>query len=257
MASVDQPESGAGYGPAPGAYPFGQAAPRHAAGVAPPVTRPEVTLPWPLLADDFFRLAHDDSTGRPWLNARDLGVGLAAALLGELTAMRKVEPRAGVLAICVGAQAPPSDALAHTVLDQILKDPQLHDLRAWLIALGLEMHEQVAGRLLRAGHVERAGVRRRWRADEVWYVPVDRSTAAMPWARLSLRLRNRQTLHTFDVFLAGLVSATGLVGRVLDGAPRDAAGYLADLVDQLPGPLRELVVYTEVVVGEAVLGRRR
>ena len=256
MAYVDQPDNGAGFSPAPGAYPYEQAVPRHAAGAAQPVVRPDATPPWPLLADDFFRLTHDDSTGKPWLNARDLGVGLAAALLGELTAARKVEPRAGILETYPGAQAPPSDALAHTVLDRILKDPQLHDLRAWLIALGLDAHEQVAGRLLRAGHVERTGVRRRWRADEVRYVPVDRSTAAMPWARLSLRLRNRQTLHTFDVFLAGLVSATGLASHVLDGAPRDAAVYLADLVDQLPGPLRELVAYTEVVVGEAVLGRR-
>lgn len=250
MAYVDRSQNAAGRDAASGVVAPGFASPRHGAGGGR-------TPAWPLLADDFFRLAHDDSTGRPRLNGRDLGVGLAAALLGELTVARKVEPQSGVLVVCAGAQGPPTDALAHTVLDQIVKDPQQHDLRAWLVAIGLGAQEQVAGRLLRAGHVERVGVKRRWRADEVRYMPADINTAAMPWARLSLRLRNRQTLHTLDVFLAGLVAVTGLAGRVLEDAPRDAFGYLTNLVAQLPVPLRELVTYTEVVVGEAVLGHRK
>lgn len=36
------------------------------------------------IADDLYLLAHDDATGRPFLQPRALGVGLAGALLAEL-----------------------------------------------------------------------------------------------------------------------------------------------------------------------------
>ena len=37
-----------------------------------------------LLADDLYLMAHNDSTGRPYLQPRATGIGLAGALLAEL-----------------------------------------------------------------------------------------------------------------------------------------------------------------------------
>jgi|GEM_PF-2614382 len=49
------------------------------------------------LADDFWRLAHHDVTGKPRLNERAAGLGLAAALLGELLWIGKINIRDGRL----------------------------------------------------------------------------------------------------------------------------------------------------------------
>ena len=51
------------------------------------------------LADDFWRLAHHDVSGKPRLNGRAAGLGLAAALLGELMWAGKITARDGRLCL--------------------------------------------------------------------------------------------------------------------------------------------------------------
>jgi hypothetical protein len=191
------------------------------------------------------------------LNDRDCGLGLAAALLGELTLEGKIVVQDGILLVLPASRVPPWDALAHVVLDEIMREPIPHDLRDWLTAFGQTAHERVAERLRRAGHVRRARVHRLFRADELRFVPVSINTAASPWARLAVRLGREQALTVQDVFLAGIASATGLAGRILADAPRSARSYLSQCVAALPAPLHELSTQTQVLVGEAVLSHRR
>ncbi|MBT8225031.1 MAG: hypothetical protein HKP61_04585 [Dactylosporangium sp.] len=84
----------------------------------------------PALADEFFRLAHHDTTGRPLLHPRATSLGLAAALLGELLHTRKVfvqERQVYPL-----DRTPPDDALAHATLDQLIVQPRHTAVRIWL-----------------------------------------------------------------------------------------------------------------------------
>ncbi len=71
---------------------------------------------WPLLADDMFRVIHEDRDGGRLLHPDVAALGLAAALLGELLLAGRVTFRAGQ--VIVLDLRPPLDALAHTVLDQ-------------------------------------------------------------------------------------------------------------------------------------------
>jgi hypothetical protein len=211
------------------------------------------TVTWPLLADDFFRLCHHDSTGRPLLHPRVAGIGLAAALIGELAFTDKITiDQAHLLVV---ACTPPTDALAHTVLDHMSGEAQVLPIRTWLAFLGGFAHDEVAQRLMRARHV-RPKENRRLLRRTVTYVPTDVNTAAWPTARLSMRLRQHQPLDHGDTFLAGLARATDLHLHILDRAPRAAFEYLASQVDAAWHGTREVLHHTQAAVGDGVLSAR-
>lgn len=207
-------------------------------------------LGWPLLANDMFRLVHRDSDGRLLLDARVAGLGLSAALLGELLMTNRIQLRDGV--VVAGSGAAPVDVLAHSVLDQVASEPIHHPVRTWLAYLARGSHTQVAARLIRGGHVREHRSRGLF-SRSVRYLPVDMNAAAWPWARLSTRLRNGEPLDGFDTLLAGLVLATDLHRIVLLGATDDLAGELRRVVGAAPAMVRELVYHTEAAVGDAVI----
>jgi hypothetical protein len=169
-----------------------------------------------VLADDFFRLAHDDTSGRPRLHTRAVAIGLAAALLGELVSARRIVfDRSEVI---VADRTPPDDPVAHTVLDTVRRERQRHTVRIWLDFLATSSREQVAGRLLRAGQVHEVTSRRLLRPTVTRYVPTDMNRAAAPAVLLSTRRRSREPIDYDTACLAGLTAATGLDDFILESA---------------------------------------
>ncbi|WP_422773381.1 GOLPH3/VPS74 family protein [Plantactinospora sp. WMMC1484] len=207
-----------------------------------------------MLADDFFRLAHHDVTGRLRLHARAVEIGLAAALLGELVSDKRVEVRDGVLVVV--DRTPPTDAVSHTVLDTLVMEPERHTVRNWLTFLSHDARRQVAERLLRAGHLQPVTSRRLFRPAQTIYVPADMNKAAWPWLSLSMRLRQQQPFDYDSACLAGLTLATGLDKFVLEGAPPRAPEYLRHIAAGLWPPMRELLAHTQAAIGDAVLAHR-
>lgn len=206
-----------------------------------------------LLADEFWLLAHDDATGKPRLSSRVLGLGLAGALLGELVAGRNVVVQQG--AVHVVSRTPPPDALAHTVLEQMVAEVRQHPARTWLTYLSRDAAELVAQRLVRAGMVRRDSSRRILK-QVIRYLPVDPNRAAWPTARLSTTLRRQSPLSEPDAFLAGLTVATGLDQLILDGAGPGPRDYLTHVVASLPATHHQVIAHTEAAVGDAVLTQR-
>src|SRR5262245_29945618 len=206
-----------------------------------------------LLADEFFLLGLDDRTGRARLGRRVYGLGVAAALLGELTASRNVAVQGYRLVVV--DRTPPVDALAHTTLDHLVAEPGVHAVRDWLVFLSASAPDSVAQRLWRAGHLHRAVSRRLlFRRSETLWLPVDVNVAAWPLARLSMHLQRGERLGWADQFLGGLAAATGLDRQILDGAPRHARDYLYGLVgNELWAPLRVLGAQAQAAVGDTVL----
>ena len=206
-----------------------------------------------LVADEFYFVAHDEGNGKPRLHTRIAGLGLAAALLGELILDGHVDLSEGNLAVV--DHRPPVDALAHTVLDQLISEPQHHDLSIWLAFLGKASPEQVSQRMARAGLLVRNESRGLLRTS-VRYLPADRSAAAWPEARLRRFLTRGEQVNVQDGLLAGLVHATDLTRKVLwDGQARSFQ-YLTWVVSTLPPPLRELVARTHSAVGNVVVAHR-
>ncbi|GAA3766807.1 hypothetical protein GCM10022225_61440 [Plantactinospora mayteni] len=206
------------------------------------------------LADDFWRLSHHDVSGKPRLNGRAAGLGLAAALLAELMWAGKIDVRDGTL--WVVDKRPPADVLEHTVLEQLLAEPQHTTVRIWLDFLAKDAVEQVAQRLWRAGHLRKETSWRLLRPAGVRWVPVDWNAAHWPTARLSIHLRDRTPMKPADAFLASLAAATGFDEDLLEDAPAAGREYLRYLTATAAPPLRELLVRTEAAVGESVLSYR-
>lgn len=111
-----------------------------------------------MLADDFFRLAHDDTSGELRVHARAAAWGLAAALLGELLYAGRIRIADGLVYVAHRV-VPPADAIAHGIFAQIVAERTRHTVRTWLTFLSEDAHEQVAARLVRAGHVRRKASR--------------------------------------------------------------------------------------------------
>jgi hypothetical protein len=207
------------------------------------------------LANDFYLLAHDDTTGKPRLNSQALGLGLAAGLLGELLNAKRINVYGGNVLLTSHAWL--ADAVAQTVLTQIASQSSPLTVRTWLAYLAEQAPARVGWRLSTAGvvRVETSGV---WRFKRIAYVPADLKTAAWPAVRLSLALRQREPLDEADVFLAGLAVATGLDEYLIRDAerPADVRDYLHRQLSTAWPPAHELLRHTHAVVANALVSHR-
>jgi len=212
-----------------------------------------------VLADQYFLIAHEDRTGRSRLHPRATGLGLAAALLGELVLDGRVGIADGDLMIL--DRRPPADALAHDILDLLIAQSRHRDVRTWLAFLSQDAAARVGERLMRLGAVEPV-TRRRMLGTQTLYMPnsaEQRNAAAWAGARLANLLVRGVELSVSDRVLVGLVTATGLTRHVLYDFEmhRHAFQALPTAVESLPGDLRELVEFTEASVGSVLtVGRR-
>jgi hypothetical protein len=212
-----------------------------------------------VLADQYFLIAHQDRTGRSRLHPRATGLGLAAALLGELILEGRIGIADGDLLIL--DRHPPADALAHDILDLLIAQPKHREVRTWLAFLSQDAEVRVGERLVRLGAVDLI-TRRRMLSTETLYMPnspEQRNAAAWAPARLANLLVRGIDLSLSDRVLVGLVAATGLTRHVLYDFEmhRQAFQSLPSAVGALPGDLRDLIEYTEASVGSVLtVGRR-
>ncbi|WP_162908278.1 GOLPH3/VPS74 family protein [Allorhizocola rhizosphaerae] len=205
------------------------------------------------LADEFYLIAHEDTTGQPRLHAKAAGFGVAAALLAELYLQGNVTIDAE--GVKVLSAATPPDLLAHTVLDHLMGEAQRHPLRDWLAFLGRTAVEDVANRLTRAGVLQLVQTRRLFAVNRT-FVPVAINDAAWPHARVASRLARRQPMDPKDQILAGLAFATGLTREMLwDDAQQASQAHLAQVIAGLPAPMRTLVAETEVAISKSAATR--
>jgi hypothetical protein len=212
-----------------------------------------------VLADQYFLIAHEDRTGRSRLHPRATGLGLAGALIGELILEGRIGIAEGDLIIL--DRHPPTDALAHDILDLLIAQSRHRDVRTWLAFLSQDSAARVGERLMRLGAVEPV-VRRRMLSTQTLYMPnsaEQRNAAAWAPARLANLLVRGVEMSVSDRLLVGLIAATGLTRHVLYDFEmhRHAFQTLPNAVESLPSDLRELVEITEASVGSVLtVGRR-
>jgi hypothetical protein len=212
-----------------------------------------------VLADQFFLIAHEDRTGRSRLHPRATGLGLAAALLGELMLEHRLRIFDGDLYI--ENQQPPRDSLSHDILELLVAQPQHRDVRTWLAFLSQDAAVKVGERMTRTGALEPV-TRRKMLSTQTLYMPTNetqRNAAAWAPMRLANLLVRGLEMSVTDRALAGLVAATGLTRHVLYDFDlhRQAFLLLPSAVSSLPGNLRELIEYTEASVGSVLTAGRR
>jgi len=209
---------------------------------------------WPLVADDLFRILHDD-VGAPVLRLDAVGMGLGAALLAELVLTQRVAVHAGRLSVVTTTS--PVDALANTVLAEVRDEPTERPVRDWIHYLAGESVERVARRMAQAGHLE-ARTRRRLRtlglSTTTRYRPTQMNDAAWPWARLSIAVERAEAFSPFDTALGGLIVALELHRRVLASPGIDVEREFRIRVLQDASPeLQELLAITDAAIGDRVM----
>jgi len=201
-----------------------------------------------LIADDLYLLAHDDMTGRPFLQPQALGVGLAAALLAELIIGGAVSMRADH--VFPGALVPPSNGLAGYVIGVLLSEAEPHPIGDWLVFLARTAAHDVARRLEHSGYLARVSSRRPWRADR--FVPVDADSAFAPMLQVRSALNAARPLTAHAAALTGLTVACGL-GFRLDQYQAHGGRTVQEAVAWLGPALRELIAQTRIAVDSSVL----
>lgn len=204
------------------------------------------------MADDLYLLAHDDVTGKPFLQPRALGVGLAGALLAELMLAGAILVQAAQIQITAQGVLP--DGLGRRVLDVLLVEPDRHPVRDWLMYLAASAAQDVGMRLEYDGYLTRVSSRRPWRSTKL--VPADPDAAFAPLVRVRTVLDPARSATASDALLTGLAIACGLGSRVLPFGPPGARGILHDAIRHLHPGLRELIASTQAAVDSALLSHR-
>lgn len=203
-----------------------------------------------LLADDLYLLAHHDVTGRPFLQPRALGLGLAGGLLAELVLAGRIR----VVPVVVATDRTlPQDELECNVVGLLLGERDRHKVSEWLAFLSRSVVQGVAGRLAGAGYLVREPGKL-WRASR--WMPADSDCAFSPLIRVRAVLDPSRQPGVPDVVLAGLAVACGLGPRVLPFGPPGARGHLEAAVRQLSPDQRELIARVQAGVDSAVLSQR-
>lgn len=202
------------------------------------------------LADDLYLLAHDDVRGRPYLQPRALGTGLAGALIGELMLADAVWIDADRLG-CTG-RGEPADGLGDRILGTLWHEPHGHPVSDWLAFLARTSAQTVTSRLAGAGYLAEA--RSRWHGTR--WVPVSPDSAFGPVVRIRAVLDPRRRPAAADAMLAGLAAACGLGPRVLADGPTGAREALDARIRGLRPDVRNLIAQTQAAVDSALLSHR-
>ena len=204
------------------------------------------------LADDLYLLAHHEITGKPHLQPRAAGLGLAGALLAELTLSGKIYLQADQ--IMVADRSPPGDGLARSVLGLLVSEPEQHAPRDWLLFLARTAAEDVALRLEQSGYLTRISSRRPWRGQR--WIPVDADCAFAPFLRAKSALDSSKPITAQNAALAGLAAACGLGRQMALYLPPKAHHRLQEAAQQLHPSLRDLITQTQAAVDSALLSHR-
>jgi hypothetical protein len=204
------------------------------------------------LADDLYLMAHHDVTGRPYLQPRATGIGLAGALLAELTMAGQVEVTPW--AVTVTGPTAPGDRLICDVLDVIGGERDQHPSGEWLHYLAHTAPANVARRLADSGYLTGVSSRLPWRSARL--MPADSDCAFMPLNRARSALDTSRPITAKAAALAGLAAACGLETRLLAYAPPRGRRSPQEAAGLLPSGLRELIAQTQAAVDSAVLAQR-
>ena len=204
------------------------------------------------LADDLYLVAHHELSGKPHLQPRAAGLGLAGGLLAELVLAGSLRLWRGLVLVADGV--PPGDQLARGVLDLIGSEREDFAARDWLLFLARTAAGDVARRLEQEGYLSAAAARRPWRTQR--WIPVDADCAFAPLVRVKSALDSSGPVPVQHVVLGGLAIACGLDHRLALYLPPGTRHRLDQAVQTLHPGLHELIAQTQAAVDSALLSHR-
>jgi len=207
------------------------------------------------LADELFLFGHDPYSGKPHLSDSALDTGLAGAVLAELALAERIYVDEDTV-VTVRDQRPRGERVSDAALAEILKQRDLHPVRAWVEYLRDHSRTMVAPRLVQTGLVERVQARSMLK-QTVRYPATDPVRASSAEARLRYMLDHPANLDVQTAVLAGLVMAVGLDFKLSGATPREIRDGLTRMLRILRPDVRALIVGVESAVAALALSARR
>jgi hypothetical protein len=192
-------------------------------------------------ADDLYLAAHDGIGGRALLSPHLLGIGLGAALIGELMFWGRVRVTDSDTLHVVDRQ-PTGEGAGDAVLQRLPATPGPLGLRQCILNLAAGPANDLVERRLLAEGVLKRETKRRLLSANVSLVFADPRSPGQPAIRLRTHLSYNQSLDMPDLLLAGLFLATGLDELVFGTLnPRDRARLSDQFRRNLPQQLSDLI----------------
>ena len=207
------------------------------------------------LADELFLVGHDPYKGNPRISDNALDTGLAGAVLGELALAERIYVDEDTV-VQVRDQRPYGERVSDAALAEILKQNDLHPVRAWVEYLRDHARTMVAPRLVQTGLIERIQTRSMLK-QIVRYPAIDPLRAASAEARLRYMLDHPGNIDVQTGLLAGLVMAVGLDFLLSGASAREVRDGLTRMLRILRPDLRNLIVGVESAVAAIALSARR
>lgn len=214
------------------------------------------------IADDLYLIAHHETSGKPYLSSRAVGIGLAGGLLAELVVA--LRPAVTIDSGCifplherngepVARYARPDEPVVQQVLDLIVAESPPRPVRDWLLFLGRTAPADVAGRLERAGYLTRLASWHPWQAGRPVPVEGDWSQCALLRAHAALDVTGTLTPHS--ALLNRLTLACGLAFR-FSGFSNASVRGIEEVSQVLPRSLQELIAHVQATADATVLSAR-
>lgn len=164
-----------------------------------------------------FYLAHrENNRGGLAISRATCELALAGAVIGELLLSGHLTVEERTELVVLADPTPPQDLLCHGVYDLVRAEVPAQPLEMWLRFCAGLAYDWVAERMVKANQLVEQVEKRTWpRKTVVRYLPTTENEPALPWVRLSTRLRNQEDFPAGDRVLAAVLRATELDHAVL------------------------------------------
>jgi Golgi phosphoprotein 3 (GPP34) len=205
------------------------------------------------LHQELYLLGHDED-GRPLTHLAALRLGLAGAVLLDLTVTGRLHVAAGTLSVY--DPTPLADGVADTVVAALLADRRRQDrqLRVWLKRLAQDADERTRGGLVAAGVLTRATRRRLRVLAHTRYQPTGYAPTVIARARPRYAVHGQQTPDAQCAALCGLLAVLRLHDTLyLDLPGGDVLDRLHRIADRQSPPAREITTTVEALIGELAI----
>jgi hypothetical protein len=211
------------------------------------------------LAEELMLIALDDESGAPIsLPPMALELGLAAALIGELTLEGRLDTDAEKL--FVTSRAPVGDALLDEMLADVVAETRQLPSDTWLRRIaesGPVLRDRIAHRLVQRGVLKEVEKRLLWVFKTRVYPPTSGIEESEVKSRIMTLLNSDDIPSARDALLVGVLRATGMFD-VLLSAPeherlRGRIDQLADL-EEIGRSLNQTVAVLQIALAAAYVG---
>ena len=192
------------------------------------------------LAEQFFLISHDETSGRPLATIEGVECGLVGAMFGELIIDGRLGIKDGF--VLVLDKEPVDGGLSDSLVSTVDQQSTEHRVATWARELGPDAYRIMAERLIASGLLRRERGRKRFSHMGERYPAVDHYDVARPRLMLNHVLYNREEIDLRHALLAALLSVVGLISNVERDTNRQGLRPLVNsLINAMPGQLQELI----------------